>query len=132
MLFRSMIENKRGHIINLSSIAGKEAYSNGSVYCATKHAVEAISKSMRLDLLKYNIKVGTISPGMVDTEFSLVRFHGDAQKANNVYKGMTPLYAEDIAETILFMITRPDHVNIDDILIMPTAQGLSRDVVRKE
>ncbi|HKM92497.1 MAG TPA: SDR family NAD(P)-dependent oxidoreductase [Prolixibacteraceae bacterium] len=128
----TMIENKRGHIINLSSIAGKEAYSNGSVYCATKHAVEAISKSMRLDLLKYNIKVGTISPGMVDTEFSLVRFHGDAQKANNVYKGMTPLYAEDIAETILFMITRPDHVNIDDILIMPTAQGLSRDVVRKE
>lgn len=128
----SMIENRRGQIINLSSIAGKEAYSNGSVYCATKHAVEAISKSMRLDLLKHNIKVGTISPGMVDTEFSLVRFHGDAQKANNVYKGMTPLYAEDIAETILFMITRPDHVNIDDILIMPTAQGLSRDVVRKE
>jgi len=126
-----MVERKKGQIINVSSIAGKEAYANGSVYCGTKHAVDAITKSMRLDLLKHNIKVGSISPGMVDTEFSLVRFHGDAQKAVNVYKGMTPLYAEDIAEAILYMVTRPEHVNIDDMVIMPTAQGLTREVVRE-
>lgn len=127
-----MVERKKGQIINISSIAGKEAYANGSVYCGTKHAVDAITKSMRLDLLRHNIKVGSISPGMVDTEFSLVRFHGDAEKAENVYKGMTPLYAEDIAEAILYMVTRPDHVNIDDMVIMPTAQGLTREVVRIE
>lgn len=126
-----MIENKTGHIINVSSIAGKEAYANGSVYCATKFAVEAITKSMRLDFLKHNIKVGSISPGMVETEFSIVRFHGDEERAANVYKGFTPLFAEDIAETILFMVTRPAHVNIDDVLIMPTAQGFTRDVNRK-
>jgi NADP-dependent 3-hydroxy acid dehydrogenase YdfG len=128
---KSMVENGSGQIINISSIAGKEAYANGSVYCATKHAVEAITKSMRLDLLKHNIKVGSISPGMVETEFSLVRFHGDKQKAAAVYEGLTPLYANDIAEAILFMATRPPHVNIDDMLIMPTAQGFSRDVNRK-
>lgn len=128
---KSMVENGKGQIINISSIAGKEAYANGSVYCATKHAVEAITKSMRLDLLKHNIKVGSISPGMVETEFSIVRFHGDTQKAATVYEGLTPLYANDIAEAILFMATRPPHVNIDDMLIMPTAQGFSRDVNRK-
>ncbi|MFA9390924.1 MAG: SDR family NAD(P)-dependent oxidoreductase [Prolixibacteraceae bacterium] len=127
-----MIPMKSGHIINISSIAGKEAYANGSVYCATKFAVEAITKSMRLDFLKHNIKVGSISPGMVETEFSIVRFHGDEKRAANVYKGMTPLYAEDIAETILFMATRPAHVNIDDVLIMPSAQGFTRDVIRNE
>lgn len=126
-----MIPNKKGHVINISSIAGKEAYANGSVYCATKYAVDAITKSMRLDFLKHNIKVGSISPGMVETEFSIVRFHGDEERAANVYKGMTPLYAEDIAETILFMVTRPAHVNIDDVLIMPTAQGFTRDVIRE-
>ena len=126
-----MIENRIGHIINVSSIAGKEAYANGSVYCATKFAVDAITKSMRLDFLRKNIRVGSISPGMVETEFSIVRFHGDEEKAANVYKGFTPLFAEDIAETILFMATRPAHVNIDDILIMPTAQGFTRDVNRK-
>jgi len=125
-----MVERKQGHIINISSIAGKEAYYAGNVYCATKHAVEALTKGLRLDLLKHNIKVGTISPGMVETEFSIVRFHGDELKANNVYKGFTPLSADDVAEAILFMVTRPPHVNIDDILIMPTAQGLSRDVNR--
>ena len=127
-----MIPKKSGHIINISSIAGKEAYANGGVYCATKYAVEALTKSMRLDFLKYNIKVGSISPGMVETEFSIVRFHGDEEKAADVYKGMTPLYAEDIAETILFMVTRPAHVNIDDVLIMPTAQGFTRNVIREE
>ena len=127
-----MIERKSGHIINVSSIAGKEAYANGAVYCATKHAVEALTKSMRLDFLKHRIKVGSVSPGMVDTEFSYVRFHGDSSKAEQVYKNMTPLYAEDIAEAILFMVTRPEHVNIDDMFIMPTAQGLSREVLRNE
>jgi 3-hydroxy acid dehydrogenase / malonic semialdehyde reductase len=127
-----MIENGQGHIINVSSIAGKEAYANGAVYCASKYAVEALTKSMRLDFLRKNIRVGSISPGMVETEFSIVRFHGDEEKAANVYKGMTPLFAEDIAETILFMASRPAHVNIDDILIMPTAQGFTRDVNRKE
>ncbi len=125
-----MVEKKSGHIVNISSIAGREAYANGSVYCGTKHAVEAITKSMRLDLLPHNIKVSRISPGMVETEFSLIRFHGDAEKADNVYNGFTPLYAEDVAETILFMVTRPDHVNIDDVLIMPTAQGSARDVYK--
>ena len=126
-----MIANKKGHIINLSSIAGREAYANGAVYCASKFAVEAITKSMRLDYLKHNIKVSSISPGAVETEFSTVRFHGDSERASKVYEGYTPLYAEDIAEAILFMATRPEHVNIDDMLIMPTAQGFSRDINRK-
>lgn len=131
LVSRTMIENKLGHIINLSSLAGKEAYANGAVYCATKHAVEALTKSMRLDFLKHNIKVGSISPGMVDTEFSLVRFHGNQTKANSVYTGLTPLYADDIAEAIWFMVSRPYNVNIDDIFITPTAQGFTRDVIRK-
>lgn len=123
MIIPKMIARKTGHIINVSSIAGKETYANGNVYCATKHAVEAITKGMRIDLLPHNIKVSSISPGMVETEFSIVRFHGDKDKADNVYKGLTPLYAQDIAETIEFMVTRPAHVNINDILIMPTAQA---------
>ena len=118
-----MIERKKGQIINISSIAGKEVYANGNVYCATKHAVEAITKGMRIDLLKHNIKVSSISPGMVETEFSIVRYHGDKSKADDVYKGLTPLFAEDIADTIEFIVTRPPHVNINDILIMPTAQA---------
>lgn len=118
-----MIENGSGHIINISSIAGKEVYENGNVYCATKHAVDALTKGMRIDLLKYNIKVTSISPGMVDTEFSLVRFKGDKAKADKVYEGLTPLFAEDIADAILFVVTRPPHVNINDMLIMPTAQA---------
>jgi len=118
-----MIDRKKGHIINISSIAGKETYANGNVYCATKHAVEAITKGMRIDLLPHNIKVSSVSPGMVETEFSVVRFHGDQNKANNVYTGLTPLYANDIADTIEFIVTRPAHVNINDILIMPTAQA---------
>lgn len=126
-----MIERKKGHIINISSIAGKEAYPNGAAYCASKHAVQAISHAQRIELLPYGIKVSSICPGMVETEFSLVRFKGNQQKADNVYKGLTPLYAEDIAETILFLVTRPPHVNIDDLLIMPTAQGSARDFERK-
>jgi 3-hydroxy acid dehydrogenase / malonic semialdehyde reductase len=126
-----MIPFQKGQIINVSSIAGKEVYPSGNVYCASKHAVDALTKGMRLDFLKYNIKVGSISPGMVDTEFSLVRFHGDEEKAKNVYTGFTPLTADDIAETILFMANRPENVNINDIIIMPTAQGSARDVYRK-
>lgn len=126
-----MVVRKKGHIINISSIAGKEAYPNGAAYCASKHAVQAITHAQRIELLPYGIKVSSICPGMVETEFSLVRFKGDQQRADNVYKGLTPLYAEDIAETILFMVTRPSHVNIDDLLIMPTAQASARDFERK-
>ncbi|PTN10162.1 hypothetical protein C8N47_102147 [Mangrovibacterium marinum] len=126
-----MIEQQKGHIINLSSIAGKEAYPNGSVYCGTKHAVSAISKAMRIELAPHNIKVSTICPGAVETEFSLVRFKGDEAKAAKVYEGFDPLTAKDIAETIWFMASRPAHVNIDDLLIMPTAQASARDFVRK-
>jgi len=126
-----MIEHQTGHIISISSIAGRESYPNGSVYCGTKHAVEAISKAMRIELLPYGIKVTTIAPGAVDTEFSLVRFRGDKDRAAKVYKGFTPLSAKDIAETILFVVTRPPHVNIDDILIMPTSQGSARDFNKK-
>lgn len=126
-----MIERQKGHVINISSIAGKESYPNGSVYCGTKHAVAAISKAMRIELLPYNIKVTTLSPGAVETEFSLVRFRGDQEKADQVYKGFTPLTAKDIAETILFIANRPPHVNIDDLLIMPTSQGSARDIYRK-
>lgn len=125
-----MKERKSGHIINVSSLAGKEAYPMGGVYCGTKHAVQAITHAMRIELLPFHIKVGSIAPGMVNTEFSQVRFKGDEERARNVYKGMTPLDPNDIAETILFMITRPAHVNIDDLLIMPTAQGSARDVFR--
>ena len=126
-----MVKRKQGHIINISSIAGKETYPSGNVYCATKHAVESLTKGMRLDLLQHGIKVSSVAPGAVDTEFSLVRFKGDKKRAEKVYEGFTPLYAKDIAETILFVVTRPAHVNIDDILVMPAAQAFSRDFYRK-
>jgi NADP-dependent 3-hydroxy acid dehydrogenase YdfG len=126
-----MIPRNKGHIINLSSIAGKEVYENGNVYCATKAAVEALTKGMRIDLLKHGIRITNIAPGMVDTEFSLVRFRGDREKAAKVYEGLTPLYANDIAEAVLFAVTRPPHVNINDILIMPTAQASAGNVYRK-
>lgn len=126
-----MIRNGSGHIINVGSIAGKEVYENGNVYCATKHAVEAITKGMRIDLLPYGIKVSSVSPGMVETEFSLVRFNGDEDKAANVYNGLEPLKAADIAETVVWIASRPPHVNINDVLIMPTAQANSSTVLRK-
>lgn len=127
-----MVERGSGHIINISSIAGKETYPMGNVYCASKHAVQSLTKGMRLDLLKHGIKVSSVSPGAVDTEFSIVRFKGDKERAKQVYKGFTPLYAQDVADTILFILTRPKHVNIDDILIMPTDQAFSRDFNRRE
>jgi len=126
-----MADRGKGHIINIGSIAGKEVYSNASVYCATKHAVDALSKGMRQDLLPYGIKVTAVHPGAVNTEFSLVRFKGDGERANQVYKGFEPLRAEDIAETILFALSRPAHVNIDDILIMPSAQASATQIRRK-
>jgi len=128
---RGMMKRKQGHIINISSIAGKEAYPKGSVYCASKYAVNAISKALRIELLAYNIKVSTISPGAVETEFSLVRFKGDKEKANKVYEGFVPLNAKDIAESIYFVLSRPAHVNIDDLFIMPAAQASARDFYRK-
>ena len=126
-----MVEQNSGHIINISSIAGKETYPMGNVYCASKYAVQSLTQGMRLDMLKHNIKVSSVCPGAVETEFSIVRFKGDEQKADKVYEGFIPLYAKDIAETILFILTRPPHVNIDDILIMPTAQAFSREFNRK-
>ena len=126
-----MVAKGAGHIINMSSIAGHEVYPNGAAYCASKHAVQAITKAMRIELLPFGIKVGSISPGMVDTEFSVVRFKGDKEKADSVYKGLTPLYANDIAEAILFMVTRPKHVNIDELIIVPTDQASTRDYRRR-
>ncbi len=125
-----MIANGFGHIVNLGSIAGKEVYANGNVYCATKHAVDALSKSMRIDLLPHHIKVTAIHPGMVETEFSIVRFKGDEERAHNVYKGLKPLSADDIAETIYWTASRPPHVNINDIIIMPAVQATATTIVR--
>lgn len=121
-----MVERQKGHIINIGSIAGKEVYPNGNVYCATKHAVDAITKAMRVDMVKHGIKVTQIAPGAVETEFSIVRFHGDEEKAKNVYNGFEPLIAEDIAETVIFAANQPPHMNINDMLIMPTAQASSQ------
>jgi 3-hydroxy acid dehydrogenase/malonic semialdehyde reductase len=118
-----MIANKKGHIINLGSIAGKEVYANGNVYCASKFAVDALNKAMRIDLLPYAIKVTAIHPGAVETEFSIVRFGGDEQKAKNVYQGYESLKPEDIAETIWFAVNTPPHVNINELVVMPLAQA---------
>ena len=127
-----MIERKSGHIINIGSIAGKEVYPNGNVYCASKHAVDALNQAMRMDLNPYGIRVGGIHPGAVETEFSEVRFKGDTDRAANVYKGFEPLHPEDIADIIHFVVSRPYHVNIADLMVLPTAQAaatiLKRDL----
>lgn len=128
---KHMIARQSGHIINIGSVAGKEVYANGNVYCATKHAVDALSKGMRIDLLPYHIKVTAINPGMVETEFSIVRFDGDEERAKKVYAGIEPLHPEDIAETIYWVATRPAHVNINDLLIMPSVQATATTVNRK-
>lgn len=125
-----MIEQKSGHIINIGSIAGKEVYPNGNVYCASKHAVDALNKSMRMDLNPYGIRVGAIHPGMVETEFSEVRFKGDTDRAANTYKDIKPLQAEDIADIIHFVVSRPYHVNIADLIVFPTAQASATIVNR--
>jgi 3-hydroxy acid dehydrogenase / malonic semialdehyde reductase len=126
-----MVKNKMGHIINIGSTAGKEVYPGGNVYCASKFAVDALNKSMRIDLLAHNIRVSAINPGLAETEFSVVRFKGDEEKAKLVYKGLDPLRAEDIAETIYWVATRPAHVNILDIVMTPSAQANSTTVIRK-
>jgi NADP-dependent 3-hydroxy acid dehydrogenase YdfG len=114
--------NKKGHVVNIGSIAGKEVYNNGNVYCATKHAVDALSKAMRIELAPFQVKVTAIHPGAVETEFSVVRFHGDTERAKKVYEGFENLVAKDIAEAIWFCLNRPFHVNINELIIMPTAQ----------
>jgi NADP-dependent 3-hydroxy acid dehydrogenase YdfG len=121
---------KKGQIINIASIAGKEVYPGGNVYCATKHAVDALSRAMRIDLVSHGIKVSNLAPGAAETEFSMVRFKGDTETANRVYDGYDPLVAMDIAETIWFLFTRPEHVNINDITVMATAQA-SATVISK-
>ena len=126
-----MVERKKGHIVNIGSIAGTQAYENGNVYCASKHAVHGLSQAMRIDLLKHNIKVSEIRPGLAETEFSLVRFKGNSEAAKKPYIGLKPLVAEDIAQAILFVISRPPHVNINDLEITPTAQASSYYVFRE-
>jgi 3-hydroxy acid dehydrogenase / malonic semialdehyde reductase len=125
-----MIENKSGHIINMASIAGKEAYLKGNVYCASKFAVDALSKSMRIDLLQHGIKVTNIAPGAAETEFSLVRFHGDADRAKKTYEGFLPLNASDIADIVFFAATRPAHVVLNDIVVTPLAQANTSYLIR--
>lgn len=127
---QGMVKRGKGHILNIGSIAGKEVYENGNVYCATKHAVDALSRSMRIDLVEHGIKVSNIAPGLVKTEFSDVRFKGDKEKAEVPYKGIKPLSGEDIADVIYYCVSLPDHVNIDDVLIMPTAQASATIVHR--
>lgn len=127
---RLMIGEQHGHIINIGSIAGKEVYANGNVYCATKHAVDALNKGMRIDLLPHHIHVTAVNPGMVETEFSIVRFHGDEDRAKKVYQGLQPLSPDDVAETVYWAASRPAHININDIVIMPAVQANSTTVLR--
>lgn len=126
-----MVERGKGHIINIGSIAGRDVYLKGNVYCATKFAVDALTQAMRMDLLPHGIKVTQVAPGAVNTEFSKVRFHGDKECAERVYDGFEPLNAEDIAEVIWFAASRPNHVNINDILVMPAAQANASQIFRK-
>lgn len=127
-----MIENGCGHVVNIASTAAKEVYEKGNLYCASKHAVDAISKGMRIDLLKEGIKVTSINPGLVETEFSIVRFHGDKEKAKIPYKGIKPLTGEDVANVIWYVANLPEHVNINDIVLTATAQANSLYIKRDE
>lgn len=123
LVSKSMVNRGKGHIVNISSIAGLQVYPNGNVYCATKHAVEALSKAMRIDLVPYGIRVTSISPGAVETEFSLVRFSGDADRAKKTYTSFKPLTADDVADVVYFAASRPENVNINELTIMPLAQA---------
>ena len=127
-----MVKRKSGHIINIGSTAGHEVYPGGNIYAATKFAVKALSQSTRLDVLDKGIKVTSIDPGMVETEFSIVRFRGNKERAKSVYKGLKPLSPKDVAETALFCSTRPNHVNINEVILTPLAQASSTQVYRKE
>ena len=126
-----MVERGKGHVINIGSVAGHEVYAKGNVYCATKFAVNALTQSIRLDVLDKNIKVSTVDPGMVYTEFSDVRFSGNKEKAEKVYDGIKPLYPEDVAGAVLFCATRPEHVNINEIILTTGAQASSTQIYRK-
>lgn len=127
-----MQEQGKGHIVNIGSIAGKEVYPNGNVYCASKHAVDALSKAMRIDLVQQGIKVSEVNPGLVETEFSEVRFKGDSERAATVYQGYEPLQPQDIAELISFIVTRPARVNLAEVLVLPAAQASSTIVVKQQ
>ncbi len=127
-----MVERESGHVINIGSTAGHEAYPKGHVYCATKHAVNAITKSLRIDVVDKNIRVSTVDPGAVETNFSNVRFFGDKEKAKSMYKGLTPLVAQDVADAVVFCATRPPHANIAEIIMMPTQQASALIFHRKE
>ena len=126
-----MVKRQSGHIVNIGSIAGHEVYPGGNVYCASKHAVDAITKGLRIDLVDTPIRVSTVDPGLVETEFSIVRFDGDEEKAKNVYKGMRPLSGEDIADIIRFIVTRPPHVQIAEAIVFPTNQAAATIVHRE-
>jgi 3-hydroxy acid dehydrogenase / malonic semialdehyde reductase len=123
LVANKMAGRRAGHIINIGSIAGRDAYPKGNVYVATKYAVDGLTKAMRLDLLQFGIRVSQVAPGAVETEFSEVRFKGDQERARKVYQGYQPLTADDVADSVLFVATRPPHVNINDLLIMPVAQA---------
>jgi 3-hydroxy acid dehydrogenase/malonic semialdehyde reductase len=125
-----MVERKRGHVINIGSIAGHDVYPNGNVYCATKHAVAALTQGLKMDLLGTGVRVCSVDPGLVETEFSLVRFHGDAERASTTYKNMRPLHGEDVADVVLFCATRPAHVDISQVTLMPTDQASVHHVFR--
>jgi len=127
-----MVNRESGHVINIGSTAGHEAYPKGHVYCATKHAVNAITKGLRMDVVDKNIRVSIVDPGAVETNFSIVRFSGDKEKAKNVYKGIIPLVAEDVAESVVFCATRPPHANIAEIIMMPTQQASALIFHRKK
>ncbi len=126
-----MVERGSGHVINIGSIAGHEVYPNGNVYCATKHAVAALSRSMGIDTLGTGVRVSAVDPGMVETEFSNVRFHGDDERAGSVYEGLEPLRAEDVADAVLYCATRPPHANVREMILMPTAQAAAVHIHRK-
>lgn len=126
-----MVKRRRGHIVNIGSAAGHEVYPGGNVYCATKHAVDALTRGLQMDLVDTPVRVSTVDPGLVETDFSLVRFHGDKERAKTPYKGLKPLKGRDIAEAVLFCVTRPAHVNIHQIQIMPKAQANAVIVHRK-
>ena len=126
-----MIEHKYGHIINIGSLAGHDVYPAGSVYCATKFGVNALTRGLKMDLVDKNIRVSTVNPGMVETEFSMVRFKGDKERASKVYSGLTPLTAADVADTVFYCASRPKHVNILEVIIMPTAQSSAIHVNRE-
>jgi 3-hydroxy acid dehydrogenase / malonic semialdehyde reductase len=127
-----MVKRRKGHIVNLGSVAGHDVYPGGNVYCASKYAVDAVTKAMLVDLVGTPVRVSTVDPGLVETEFSVVRFHGDRARAGAVYKGIRPLKARDVAEAVLFCVTRPAHVNVTQIRIMPTAQASAAVVHRRK